>query len=142
MPLEDGRGGDGGVGVLDHQDLRLGPPAYDLASLLNDSLFPPVEVEERLLRRAGVPAEGTERETYHRAAAQRTLKAVGSYAAFAGRGSDRHLCLIPPTLARALHHLGRLPETAHLKERLARAWKPALDGAGLERLLPSPRPGA
>ena len=29
-----------GVAVIDFQDLRLGPPAYDLASLLNDSYFP------------------------------------------------------------------------------------------------------
>ena len=28
-----------GITVLDHQDLRLGPPEYDLASLTNDSLF-------------------------------------------------------------------------------------------------------
>lgn len=110
------------VGVLDHQDLRLGPPAYDLASLLNDSLFPPEEIEQRLLALAGQD----DREAYHRAAAQRTLKAVGSYAAFAHRGSDRHLKLIPPTLARALHHLGRLPEASALAPRLARAWRSEL----------------
>src|SRR4029077_1128026 len=32
---------EGGLVVLDHQDLRLGPPLYDLASLLNDTPFPP-----------------------------------------------------------------------------------------------------
>ena len=37
------------LAVLDHQDLRLGPPLYDVASLLNDTLFPPPEVEEALL---------------------------------------------------------------------------------------------
>jgi hypothetical protein len=119
------------VGVLDHQDLRLGPPAYDLASLLNDSLFPPPELEERLLEAAG-PA----RESYHRAAGQRTLKAIGSYAAFARRGSPRHLPLIPPTLARALEHLRRLPEASALVPRLAELWRPVLAGAGLDRLLP------
>lgn len=136
MPL-----GTGSVGVLDHQDLRLGPPAYDLASLLNDSLFPPPDLEERLLCRAGCPDGGAARESYHRAAAQRTLKAVGSYAAFARRGSgrhsSRHLGLIPPTLARALRHLERLPEAAPLAEILAAAWKPALDGEGIERLVAS-----
>lgn len=126
------------VGVLDHQDLRLGPPAYDLASLLNDSLFPPADLEERLLACAECPAEGPERESYHRAAAQRTLKAVGSYAAFAQRGSGRHLRLVPPTLERALHHLERLPETAHLSARLREAWRPALAGEALDRLLPPP----
>lgn len=136
MPLADAEGEGRRVGVLDHQDLRLGPPAYDLASLLNDSLFPPADLEERLLERAGCPVGGAEREGYHRAAAQRTLKAVGSYAAFARRGSGRHLCLVPPTLGRALLHLEHLPETAHLAGRLREAWRPALAGDGIERLLP------
>lgn len=149
------------LGVLDHQDLRMGPPAYDLASLLNDSLFPPPDVAERLLALAGVgtgagvgsstgggtgagpgsrAASGAgrpDRESYHRAAAQRTLKAIGSYAAFAGRGSGRHLRLIPPTLARALDHLRRLPETAKLAPRLEELWAPTLAGQGLDRLLRS-----
>jgi N-acetylmuramate 1-kinase len=112
------------VGVLDHQDLRLGPPAYDLASLLNDTLFPPPEVERELLRRAA-PSR-PERERYHRAAAQRTLKAVGTYAAFARRGVDRHLPLIPPTLGRALGHLARTPEGAGLAPRLAARWSHVL----------------
>lgn len=127
------------VGVLDHQDLRLGPPAYDLASLLNDSLFPPPELEQRLLERAGAAGAGPgggALESYHRAAGQRTLKAVGSYAAFARRGDGRHLPLIPPTLGRALAHLRRLPETAALTPRLDELWRPALAGEGLERLLP------
>lgn len=119
MPLPDGS-----LVVLDHQDLRFGPPAYDLASLLNDTLFPPPEVEEALLARAGV-----DRVRYHRAAAQRTLKAVGTYASFARRGADRHLPLIAPTLARCLCHLARVPESAHLAGDLARAWEPALGPA-------------
>jgi aminoglycoside/choline kinase family phosphotransferase len=134
MPLAPGEGA-WEVGVLDHQDLRLGPPAYDLASLLNDSLFPPPELEERLLERAGCQDGGPERESYHRAAAQRTLKAVGSYAAFARWGEGRHLGLIPPTLARALRHLERLPEAASLAAPLAAAWRPALDGEDLKRLV-------
>lgn len=114
------------VGVLDHQDLRLGPPAYDLASLLNDTLFPPPDSEEELLRRAAPsPAD---RLRYHRAAAQRTLKAVGTYAAFALRGAERHLPLIPGTLARGLSHLARTPEGAPLAPALARLWRPVLGG--------------
>src|SRR5260370_24078577 len=94
MPLPGGA-----VGVLDHQDLRLGPPAYDVASLLNDTLFPPAEIEQELL--VATPS-ATPRAAYHLAAAQRTFKAVGTYASFARRGAPRHLPLIPPTLARAL----------------------------------------
>lgn len=115
---------DGDLVVLDHQDLRFGPPAYDLASLLNDTLFPPPEVEEALLERHPVdPVQ------YHRAAAQRTLKAVGTYASFARRGADRHLPLVPPTLARCLGHLARVPESADLAGgtgALARAWAPVI----------------
>lgn len=109
--------GAGAVAVLDFQDLRRGPPDYDLASLLNDSLFPPPAVEARLLARAtgaAAPAPG-----YLRAVAQRGLKAVGTFAAFAARGEDRHLPLIAPTLARATRALARLPETAEAFERLA-----------------------
>jgi hypothetical protein len=97
------------VAVLDHQDLRLGPPTYDVASLLNDSLFPPPAAEEKLLEHAGL-AQGEPRQRYRRAAVQRGLKAVGTFAAFAARGAPRHLPLIAPTGARVLRHLGALPE--------------------------------
>ncbi len=97
------------VVVLDHQDLRLGPPSYDVASLLNDSLFPPPAAEEALLERAGL-AHGEGRLSYRRAAVQRGLKAVGTFAAFAARGAPRHLPLVAPTGARALRHLAALPE--------------------------------
>ncbi len=110
--------------VLDHQDLRLGPPEYDLASLLNDSFFPPPEVEVQLL--ADTLTSDPERLGYHRAAVQRTLKAVGTFAAFAVRGSERHLPLIPPTLARTLHHLRQVPEMAPLAGLLERRWGPEL----------------
>lgn len=112
----------GDLVVLDHQDLRLGPPAYDLASLLNDTLFPPPEVEEALLARVSF-----DRLSYHRAAAQRTLKAIGTYASFALRGADRHLPLVPPTLRRCLSHLAHVPESAPLVSDLAEAWAPVLE---------------
>lgn len=114
------------VAVIDHQDLRLGPPLYDLASLLNDSLFPPPEDEERLLVAAGA-LSAADRTRYHRAAAQRTLKAVGSYAAFGHRGDSRHERLITPTFERAIRHLSQVPETADLAPRLAAACRPALE---------------
>lgn len=112
----------GEVAVLDHQDLRLGPPIYDLASLFNDTVFPPAEAEEELLDRA-LPATRT---GFHRTAAQRTLKAVGTYASFARRGATRHLPLIAPTLASSLRHMGEVPETHALVTDLARAWSTVL----------------
>jgi aminoglycoside/choline kinase family phosphotransferase len=120
MPLPDG-----GLAVLDHQDLRLGPPLYDVASLLNDTLFPPAEAEEELL--ASVAGSRRDRVRYHRAAAQRTLKAVGTFAKFARLGADRHLPLIAPTLARFVKHFARVPEGETLSSRLREAWSPALE---------------
>lgn len=104
MPLADGT-----VAVLDFQDLRLGPRAYDLASLLNDSLFAPEPLEREWCARS--PA-GRDPLSYGRAVAQRCLKAVGTFVRFAKRGQPRHLPLVPATLARATHHLAVLPETA------------------------------
>ncbi len=121
MPLPE----PGELAVLDHQDLRLGPPLYDVASLLNDTLFPPPEAEASLL--ASVLSSPADRERYHRAAAQRTLKAVGTYASFARRGATRHLPLIAPTLARFVSHFSRLAEGGPLAARLARAWSRALE---------------
>jgi aminoglycoside/choline kinase family phosphotransferase len=117
--------GPGKVAVLDHQDLRLGPPAYDLASLLNDTLFPPPGLERRLVDAACPGAAAKLR--YHRAAAQRTLKAAGTYAAFARRGYARHLPLIGPTLRRFLHHFGSVPEGERLVPALERAWAAVLE---------------
>ncbi|MDH3744382.1 MAG: phosphotransferase [Acidobacteriota bacterium] len=104
------------LGVLDHQDLRIGPEQYDLASLLNDSLFPPPEIERRLLDKLGLsPAD---EELYRHCAVQRTLKAAGTFAAFARSGVDRHLVLIPPTLSRAAAHLEQIPEGADLPDEV------------------------
>jgi aminoglycoside/choline kinase family phosphotransferase len=123
MPLADGT-----LVVLDHQDLRLGPPLYDLASLLNDTLFPPAGAEEALL--AAAAPSPADRVRYHRAAAQRSLKAVGTYAKFARMGADRHLPLIAPTLARFVNHFSRVPEGALLAARLGESWSPAPETPG------------
>jgi len=119
MPLPSGE-----LAVLDHQDLRLGPPFYDEASLLNDTLFPPAGAEEALVTaRLGAASSAKDgRVRYHRAAAQRTLKAVGTYASFARRGATRHLPLIPPTLMRFVKNFSLLPEGEPLAERLAATW--------------------
>ncbi len=125
MPLSE----PGRLAVLDHQDLRLGPPLYDVASLLNDTLFPPPGVEASLL--APILSSPADRERYHLAAAQRTLKAVGTYASFARRGAARHVPLIAPTLARFVSHFSRLAEGGPLAPRLARAWSCALESESL-----------
>ncbi len=127
MPRPEGR-----LVVLDHQDLRLGPPAYDIASLLNDTLFPPDSAEEEILARV-LPAP-EDRVRYRRAAAQRTLKAVGTYTSFARRGADRHLPLVAPTLGRCLVHLAHVPESAALVPELAAAWSSVLQPSARDLL--------
>jgi aminoglycoside/choline kinase family phosphotransferase len=107
--------------VLDHQDLRKGPPFYDLASLLNDSIFSPPEVERELL--ADLITTAKDLANYHQAAAQRTLKAIGTFELFSQRGSKRHLHLIPPTLVRALYHLGELPDFSGLLPAIGDSWR-------------------
>jgi len=111
--------------VIDHQDLRLGPPWYDLASLLNDTLYADADEEAKHLDQARVPR--AEREMYHRAAAQRSLKIVGTFAAFAARGVERHLPLIRPSLRAARRHLARVAEAAPAMRDLNAAWE-AIEG--------------
>lgn len=137
----DGGNGDGGVAVLDHQDLRLGPPLYDLASLLNDTVFPPADLEAELLQPAGggdVPP--ARRLEYHRVAAQRTLKAVGSYAHAARHGKVHHVERIGPTFERALAHLAAVPETGALAAELTGRWRQRRGRGTMEG--PRPGPGA
>ena len=113
------------LGILDHQDLRVGPSFYDLASVLNDSLFPPPEIEASLV--SDCMTTESEKISYHRAAVQRTIKVVGTFEAFARGGNPRRLHLIPPTLAKALYHLQRVPEGKGLTGSLAGLWAPILE---------------
>jgi aminoglycoside/choline kinase family phosphotransferase len=118
MPLAQQR-----VAILDHQDLRLGPAGYDIASLLNDSLFAPPGVERRLC--GGPPADEVSREDYLRCVVQRTLKAIGTFVSFAQKGFPRHLKLVPPCSARAARALAELPEGESLKGELRDAFERA-----------------
>lgn len=106
--------------VIDHQDLRLGPVFYDLASLLNDSLFAPTSLESRLLA-LYAPSESLEL-SYHRAVVQRGLKAIGTFRRFADRGHRRHLPLIAPTLKRVWDRFDRIPELRPLRPHLESSW--------------------
>ena len=121
-----GAGGECELIVLDHQDLRLGPPASDLASLLNDSLFPPRRLEDELLAALHPGEQGA--LDYRRAVVQRAIKAVGNYCDFARRGFDRHLNLVAPTLARAWRWFGEVPELRELQPALRPLWEAQLQG--------------
>jgi aminoglycoside/choline kinase family phosphotransferase len=125
MPRNLMRGPGERLLVLDHQDLRLGPLAYDLASLLNDSLFPPASLESELVGEL-LPGEAGEL-AYRGAVVQRTIKAIGNYRDFARRGFDRHLGLVRPTLSRAWRCMPAVPELAPLVDDLRPLWQPWLE---------------
>lgn len=101
--------GAGQLGVLDHQDLRLGPVAYDLASLLTDSVALTVERRLQLEAQLVPPADWP---SYVAAVAQRNLKIVGTFCGFAARGSRRHLCLVVPALENLARAARDCPELA------------------------------
>ena len=113
------RGGAAGARlvILDFQDARLGPRAYDLASLLEDPYVDlPDGLREAMTARflEGIARSGRAAEfamDYAAVAAQRLLKAAGTFAGQATRfGVDRYLVYIPRALARARAMLERLPE--------------------------------
>ena len=112
LPLADGT-----LAVIDHQDLRLGPPGYDWASLLNDSLFAPAATEASLLELASRVDVGPMSPSRR---GQRGFKAIGTFRASpAAEATDT--CPDRLTLARALpDHLGRLPEGVGLAKALRR----------------------
>ena len=112
---------------IDFQDARMGPPHYDLASLLRDSY---VELDEDFVadraeefRQRAVPGEA--RDTFQRRfelmSIQRNLKALGTFG-YQGtvKGSRVYLPYIPRTLDHARRNLARYPEFSGLRRALAR----------------------
>jgi aminoglycoside/choline kinase family phosphotransferase len=119
--------GTGGLlTVIDHQDARRGPDTYDLASLLDD---PYVERTEdwrrRMVDRFLAGRRRDEDATAFRSrldamAAQRLLKAAGTYAAQQVKyGHTFYLDYLPGALARARACLSRHEEHADLLAALA-----------------------
>jgi len=96
--------------MIDFQDARLGPPAYDLASLLFDAYLPISEpLRESLIAQylkdisqstlGQKVAPSTMKEDLFKVAFQRTLKAAGSFASFWTRFQKKtHLVYIEPAL--------------------------------------------
>lgn len=103
-----------GLRVVDFQDARMGPPEYDLASLLRDSYWTLEDAERAALLHRYCEAMGfvddgsvkqkraarAFRQRFAWSAMQRNLKAVGTFARLAkARGMTEYLDSIPPTLA-------------------------------------------
>jgi len=116
--------------ILDFQDARLGPPQYDLASLLRDSYVQlPSEWEEELLdyyldrrRKEEGAGQGREKfvEIFNTTCLQRNLKAIGTFASQkALRGNDAYLQYIPTTLAHIKRNLLEHREFTQLGDILA-----------------------
>jgi hypothetical protein len=112
-----GREGVARVGLLDFQDAVLGPPAYDVASLLQDArVTVPAELEIRLLgtyaRERREADEAFDMESFAAAyavmAAQRATKVLGIFARLDRRDGKpqylRHLPRIEAYLSRNLAH--------------------------------------
>ena len=103
---------DGAVGVLDFQDARMGPQAYDLASLLTDRGTPDVLGSAMMTTLMAYYIQRMQAEEGRRldqealarlfdyAAVQRCLKAIGTFAAMTVvRQRPQYLPYILPTLA-------------------------------------------
>ncbi len=117
--------------VLDFQDARLGPPQYDLASLLRDSYVSlPQEWQEQFMeyyfrRRKEEGDDVLDREEFMRLykvnCLQRNLKAIGTFASQKMlRGNDSYLRYIPPTFSYIEDNLRDNQEFSPLGDILAR----------------------
>lgn len=110
------------IAIIDHQDSRMGPRCYDLASLLNDSY---VVLDDSLVREVkGLFAKemGTDVDAeYDVAALQRNLKALGTFGfQIAARRNDVYRPYIPHTLSLVRANLERNPRWDRLRAVLAR----------------------
>ena len=115
-----GRHGAGAIGLLDFQDGRIGPAAYDLVSLLQDCRRNvPRNLEEAMLERYLSARPEMDREAFMTAywvlGAQRNTKIIGIFTRLWKRdGKPRYPTMIPniwDLLDRGLEH----PELDDLK---------------------------
>jgi aminoglycoside/choline kinase family phosphotransferase len=112
----------GQLAVIDFQDARQGPRAYDLVSLLNDSYVAHTpefvgEMTERFERAVGVDVS----EEYDPAALQRNLKALGTFGYQIGhRDNDVYERYLEGTLELVRANLERNPQWDSLRRILAR----------------------
>jgi aminoglycoside/choline kinase family phosphotransferase len=115
--------------LIDFQDARMGPPQYDLASLLRDSYYLLEEkqiedlVDYYLMRMKEEGAEMKDKSLFLRQfdlmAVQRNFKAIGSFASFQNRrGNPAYLKFIGNTFENIRRNLKKYPEFKKLREVL------------------------
>lgn len=122
----------GRLGLIDFQDALLGPPTYDLVSLVRDSYVPlPDERVKQLIDRyvtrasaAGVPGTGDAAafaRLYHLTTLQRSLKVAGRFEYIAQVKKNRKfLPYVPVVLGFARDALAALEDFDDLKNLLVR----------------------
>jgi N-acetylmuramate 1-kinase len=128
------------IGLIDFQDAVIGPPAYDVVSLLQDARVDvPEDLEMRLAalymrrRTSADPAFDTQRfaAAYAAIGAQRATKILGLFARLDKRDGKpdylRHLPRIERYLARNLAHPLLQPLALWYQNHLPRALGPPLD---------------
>ncbi|HSD48478.1 MAG TPA: phosphotransferase [Actinomycetota bacterium] len=120
--------GDGDLAMVDIQDARWGPDAYDLASILRDAYIDIDDdwVDSLIDRYLGAAANRTDpagfRHRFRLVAGQRMLKALGSFGWLTtAKGTGRYLDAIPRTLARLDRLLAGDDETRELHGLLDRS---------------------
>jgi hypothetical protein len=109
------------IAIIDHQDSRMGPRCYDLASLLNDSYVVLDDSLVRAMKHLFAKETGADVEAeYDVAALQRNLKALGTFGyQIAARRNDVYHPYILPTLALVRANLERNPRWDRLRAALA-----------------------
>jgi aminoglycoside/choline kinase family phosphotransferase len=119
----------GGMFIIDHQDARMGPASYDVASLLSDPYTTlPQGIAEQLVewfieQKAGssvpLPDVNEFRAELELMTIQRMLKAIGTYASQAAANNLAYVGYIEPALHRAIAAIekaGRFEATRALLE--------------------------
>jgi aminoglycoside/choline kinase family phosphotransferase len=104
--------------IIDHQDARMGPVSYDVASLLSDpyTALPEEAIEELIARFVAIKSSSKLplgsvddfRTELDLMTVQRMLKAIGTYSSQAASGNPVYVEYITPALERALAAMKRL----------------------------------
>jgi aminoglycoside/choline kinase family phosphotransferase len=115
-----------GIAVIDFQGARLGPPAYDLASLLLDPYSELGSLRDRLFDHyLRVTGRGVEfRESFPHVALARLLQALGAFGYLGGAlGKPGYLEHVPRALSRVASLAAPIyPRLAELAITIAETW--------------------